>query len=55
VIEGETRCVQEVAAERRKHFPADAFLARCAVDRVADHGRTERGKVDADLVRAAGV
>src|ERR1700733_1595070 len=48
-------CMEKIAAELRQGGCAGAFFARSAVECVADDGTTERGEMDAKLMRAAGV
>jgi len=53
--EAEAGGVEEIAFERRERALVDFELRGGAVERVANHRMMERGKVDADLVGAAGV
>jgi hypothetical protein len=53
--EAELASVQEIARERRKRDFADAKLRRGPVQRVSDNRMAKGGKVDANLVRAAGM
>src|SRR5580693_1905445 len=55
VCKCDARCVKIVAPERWQQFAANALLMRRAVERVTHHRESECGKMDADLVRAAGV
>jgi hypothetical protein len=53
--EGNARGVQEIATQRRQSLLANALFARRAVDGVTNDWTTERGEMDADLVRASRV
>ncbi len=47
--------MKKISIERGKKLGADALLPRRAVKRVAYNGTAERGKMDANLMRAAGM
>src|SRR5215472_4904452 len=49
------RGVEEVALQLWQRRFADAQLRSCSVECVANHGMLQRGKMDANLVRASGV
>jgi hypothetical protein len=51
----DSRGMQEISAERRKLSGADSFLAWRAVKSVTDNGGAESRKMNANLMRTAGV
>ena len=55
LLKSDFRGVKKIPAERRQRTPADMQLAGGAIKRIAHDRMAQRGKMDADLVRAAGV
>jgi hypothetical protein len=53
VFEAKQGCVEEVSLERRQQYCTHAFLARRAINGIARHLQTQRGKMNSNLVGAS--
>ena len=55
VHEGQSCGVQKVPLQRRQQLRTNPLLSRRAVQRIADHGTSERREVHTDLMCSSGV